>query len=126
MDSKVEQFKAITGAPSKLAKSLLEACGGNLELAVNMHMEGGGSSVPPVATQGHSSGSAIEHEPTSNEILSPTSYKAMLVNLLLYVLAMWVMNVILYVLCFTSVVQTWCPCSYPSVQWCVDRGDSAQ
>ena len=76
----MEEFKVITGAPSEVARCLLEACGGNLELAVNMHMEGETPSVPSAATQGHSSGSAIEQEPSNNNMLSPTSYKAMLVT----------------------------------------------
>ena len=40
MDPKVEQFVSVTGAEVEEARSLLEACGGNLDLAVNMHMEG--------------------------------------------------------------------------------------
>jgi hypothetical protein len=33
----------VTGADAAMGRQLLEACGGNLELAINMHMEGGGS-----------------------------------------------------------------------------------
>ncbi|KAL4226419.1 UBX domain-containing protein 7 [Mactra antiquata] len=43
-DALVAQFCAVTGASKSIGKQLLEACGGNLELAVNMHMEGGGAS----------------------------------------------------------------------------------
>ena len=40
MDPKIEQFVAVTGMKVEEARSLLEACGGNLDLAVNMHIEG--------------------------------------------------------------------------------------
>ena len=36
----VEQFRAITSADESIARSLLSACCGNVEMAVNMHMEG--------------------------------------------------------------------------------------
>ena len=36
----VEQFRAITSADESIARSLLSACSGNVEMAVNMHMEG--------------------------------------------------------------------------------------
>ncbi|CAG0914980.1 unnamed protein product [Notodromas monacha] len=42
----VEQFCTITGAPEETAKSLLEACSGNLAMAINMLME---SDEPAVA-----------------------------------------------------------------------------
>ncbi len=50
-ESKIEEFIAITGAKRKVAESLLNACNGSLELAVNMHMEG-------VDTGGGASGGA--------------------------------------------------------------------
>ena len=40
--AKLEQFVSVTGASREVARSLLEACGGNLDLAINMHLEGGG------------------------------------------------------------------------------------
>lgn len=36
----VDEFCTITGADVSLAQNLLEACGNNLEMAINMHMEG--------------------------------------------------------------------------------------
>ena len=52
----VDDFCAITGVADRmLAENLLEACGGNLEMAVNMHMEDGGGgggagpATPPAA-----------------------------------------------------------------------------
>ena len=45
----VDQLVAVTGVDRDLATNLLEACGGDLEMAVNMHMEdqggGGGAGV---------------------------------------------------------------------------------
>ena len=76
MDSRVEQFVAITGATHDVARSLLEACGGNLELAVNMHMEGGGSGISPGAGVGPGRSSGEPSTASTDEILSPTSYEA--------------------------------------------------
>ena len=39
-DQKVEEFVAITGGTKEMAASLLSVCNGNLEMAINMHMEG--------------------------------------------------------------------------------------
>ena len=39
-DQKIDEFVAITGGSKDLAKSLLAICNGNLEMAINMHMEG--------------------------------------------------------------------------------------
>ena len=50
MDGKLEQFVAVTGASVATARSLLEACGGNLDLAVNMHMEEGGGGAAGTST----------------------------------------------------------------------------
>ena len=65
MDDTVSQFLAITGASSDVAKRLLEACGGNLDLAVNMHLESSGDA-------GSSSGME-----TVNDVLSPKTYEEM-------------------------------------------------
>lgn len=72
MDGKVSQFVAITGASSDVARRLLEACGGNLDLAVNMHLESGGSA-----------GSSNEME-TANNVLSPKSYEEMYGDMCVY------------------------------------------
>ena len=47
MDEKIKQFVSVTGASVGTASSLLEACGGNLDLAVSMHMEGEASTSGP-------------------------------------------------------------------------------
>ena len=48
MDSKIAQFIAVTGGSEEDARGLLEACAGDLDMAVNMHLEskGGGVSGP--------------------------------------------------------------------------------
>lgn len=39
-EEKVDEFIAITGAGRDIASSLLDVCNDNLEMAINMHMEG--------------------------------------------------------------------------------------
>ena len=39
-------YYILTGTEKDLARSLLEACHGNLEMAIGMHMDGGGASEP--------------------------------------------------------------------------------
>ena len=41
MEDKIGELVSVLGVDSQVAKSLLEASGGNLEMAVNMHLEGG-------------------------------------------------------------------------------------
>ena len=69
MDANVSQFIAITGASSEVAVRLLEVCGGNLDLAINMHLESGGSSAPPAPGPSCSSTGA------SSGVLSSKSYE---------------------------------------------------
>lgn len=85
MESKLEQFMAVTGAPRDVAKGFLEACDENLELAINMHIESGGSgSVFPSSPTTHSpvqeylpsiKTSSQHLETADSESLSPASYK---------------------------------------------------
>lgn len=42
MEDKIGELVSVLGVDSQVAKSLLEASGGNLEMAVHMHLEGGG------------------------------------------------------------------------------------
>lgn len=44
MSAKINQFISVTGANLDTARKLLNACGGNLELAIDMYMEDGASS----------------------------------------------------------------------------------
>ena len=39
-DEKIKEFCNITGAGAQVAQQLLQVCNGNLEMAINMHMEG--------------------------------------------------------------------------------------
>ncbi len=129
----MDQFRAVTGAPSDVARSILEACGGNLELAVNMHMEGGGPSSSPVATPGPSREPDRDLGPTSDELLSPTSYEAKSVSQSFTVYVKQRLNIVavlvrpmsctlfIPILCLCS-IQTWYTCSHSPVEWCADRG----
>ena len=53
--AKLEQFVSVTGASWEVARSLLEACGGNLDLAINMHLKGRGGAASGVPQAGLSS-----------------------------------------------------------------------
>ena len=44
MSTKINQFISVTGANLDTARKLLNACGGNLELAIGMYMEDGAPS----------------------------------------------------------------------------------
>ena len=44
MSTKVNQFISVTGASQDTARRLLNACAGNLELAIGMYMEDGAAS----------------------------------------------------------------------------------
>lgn len=69
MDANVSQFIAITGASSEVAVKLMEMCGGNLDLAINMHLESGGCPALPAPGQNCSSTGA------ASDVLSPKSYE---------------------------------------------------
>ena len=45
MESKISQFVAVTGASEEDALVLLEACAGDLDMAVSIHMESKGGGV---------------------------------------------------------------------------------
>jgi hypothetical protein len=60
-EKKVDEFVAITGGTREIANSLLAVCNDNLEMAINMHMEGvatedvGASNNQPQASSSHTS-----------------------------------------------------------------------
>jgi len=64
----LEQLVSITGVDRNVAENLLEACGGNLEMAVNMHMEDTGGGGPPLP-----SGAAAQEE--EDEVRAPIPQK---------------------------------------------------
>ena len=51
--SVIEQFVNVTGASEEIARSMLEACNGNLEMAIEMHLDS--SEVPESGVSGASS-----------------------------------------------------------------------
>lgn len=51
MKTSIEQFCAITGASNDVAIRMLEACNGNLEVAINMHVDAEESQAKEVAPQ---------------------------------------------------------------------------
>jgi hypothetical protein len=40
MDDKIDQFVSVTGVSVEVARGLLDACAGDLDMAVNVHLEG--------------------------------------------------------------------------------------
>lgn len=63
--SKMQQFISITGAPVEIATSLLEACNGDVNLAVSMHLDnGGGVGVGPLEEPGKTS--TVNHSASSS------------------------------------------------------------
>ena len=60
MDHKIQQFLAVTGSTSQVAKSMLEACDGNLDMAINMHLECGGGETSAMVGGATASTSGVE------------------------------------------------------------------
>ena len=69
----LEQLMSITGADRNMAENLLEACGGNLEMAVNMHMEDTGGGVSGL--DGGSGLAAAAEVPDEEEVRAPIPQK---------------------------------------------------
>jgi len=69
-DDKIKEFCNITGAGAQVAEQLLQVCNGNLEMAINMHMEGvdvsagasssGGAGASAAESQARSSSSGTQ------------------------------------------------------------------
>jgi len=77
----VDQLVSITGVDREMATNLLEACGGNLEMAVDMHMEdqGGGQ-----AGAGGSGGNDVDEVrapiPQKQEVMVGQGYEGYMMN----------------------------------------------
>ncbi|XP_033744571.1 UBX domain-containing protein 7-like isoform X2 [Pecten maximus] len=57
--AEVEQFCSITGADENVAERMLEACNGNIQLAIEMHMDGGEMCHGGPQPSGSSSGASV-------------------------------------------------------------------
>ena len=68
-ETKIEEFVAITGASREIAKSLLTVCNDNLEMAINMQMEGVQveKDPEPMASNNH------EHQPGTSSAAASTA-----------------------------------------------------
>ncbi|OQR67285.1 UBX domain-containing protein 7-like [Tropilaelaps mercedesae] len=51
-EKRVQEFKEITGADDNLATQMLQICQGNLQMAINMHVDGGGIDIGAKDTAG--------------------------------------------------------------------------
>lgn len=84
----IQQFINITGAEETVAKNMLEAFNNNLEMAINMFLEGHNSNqqeVEEIPTENHSSGDSDrqKHKKPRTERESPVDQNGvMYVNLL--------------------------------------------
>lgn len=78
-DDPVEQLMAIIGVDRQVAANLLEACGGNLEMAVDMHMEdGGGGAAAPVL--GDNDDGVRAPIPQKQEVMVGPGYEGYMMN----------------------------------------------
>ena len=71
----IRQFMSVTGAKRNVAVSMLEACGGNLELAISMHIENGSDDVteqPVGAAVASSHSTGRRANGTENGFVTPT------------------------------------------------------
>ena len=58
MDARIDQFMSVTGASREVANSMLEACNGDVQLAISIHLESGDHSHnTDISTSGGSSNS---------------------------------------------------------------------
>lgn len=75
-EEKVVRFVGITDCSDAIARKYLEACAGDLDMAIGMHLESQGGS----GTQQESrpTGSSTAH--VSEELLSPMSYEKVYVT----------------------------------------------
>ena len=74
MSEKMLQFVSVTGCSEDVARSYLDACAGNLDMAVGMHMENRGQS--PVTENSAARPDAAGTDNGGTEpVLSPKSYK---------------------------------------------------
>ncbi|KAK8748208.1 hypothetical protein OTU49_016372 [Cherax quadricarinatus] len=72
----IDEFCSITGADKSLGSSLLEACGNNLEMAINMHMEGvHEASSSSSATTNHSSPGSLGMTGDEGTVRAPIPQK---------------------------------------------------
>lgn len=71
---KVAQFVSITDSSEDIARKYLEACGGDLDMAIGMHLE----NQPSVATAstGDPAAAAPQHQ-NSTDLPSPKTYEKM-------------------------------------------------
>eukprot|EP00092_Neocalanus_flemingeri_P015956 GFUD01017273.1.p1 GENE.GFUD01017273.1~~GFUD01017273.1.p1 ORF type:complete len:450 (-),score=171.83 GFUD01017273.1:167-1516(-) len=87
-NEQVDQLVSITGVDKEMATNLLEACGGNLEMAVNMHMEDQGGAAGGASGAGGSGvGNGVDDEddvrapiPQKQEVMVQQGYEGYMMN----------------------------------------------
>ena len=71
MEDEIQQFVAITGSDREVAERMLEACNGNIELAIEMHLD---TDMGQSAVQGMSdfnSSAAANNRPNTRPTIPP-------------------------------------------------------
>ena len=80
----IDQLVAVIGVDREVAANLLEACGGNIEMAVDMHMEdggGGGASAGGAAANGHDDEEGVRAPiPQKQEVMVGPGYEGYMMN----------------------------------------------
>lgn len=74
LEGKVVQFVSITDSSDAVARKYLEACAGDLDMAIGMHLES------QVTADSGASGGGVQQEsrpaaPVTEELLSPKTYE---------------------------------------------------
>ena len=75
LKEKIAQFVSVTGCSEEMAKRYLDACSGNVDMAVWMHIENNAFPPPTGAVAAETKSVADNEHP--KPVLSPKSYKEM-------------------------------------------------
>ena len=67
MKKEIEQFMSVTGSSKDIARKYLEACAGDVDMAIGMHLESEASSSNSV-------------DPSYTDVVTPKNYEKTLVS----------------------------------------------
>ena len=77
LEEKIVQFVSITGSTDDVARTYLDACAGNLDMAIGMHLENGDSVLGDNTVTTDSS--SAPQTSTNEALVSPLTYEKMYV-----------------------------------------------
>jgi len=75
VNEKTLQFVSVTGCSEDVARSYLDACAGNLDMAIGMHMENNMGQSPVTGASAARPDTAGTDNGGTGPVLSPKSYK---------------------------------------------------